>query len=71
LRLTVGCLLADELGIELRRIGGGARSRGPDQPETNPARLKPLAALIAVLEALRLSEPRTRSQPAVGELVPA
>jgi hypothetical protein len=25
LPLTVGCLLADELGIELRRIGGGAR----------------------------------------------
>jgi hypothetical protein len=25
LRLTVGCLLAQELGIELRRFGGGAR----------------------------------------------
>jgi hypothetical protein len=25
LRLTLGCLLAEELGIELRRVGGGAR----------------------------------------------
>jgi GIY-YIG catalytic domain-containing protein len=32
LRLTVGCLLADELGIELRRIGGGARETfGPGE----------------------------------------
>jgi hypothetical protein len=25
LRLTLGCLLADELGIELRRVGSGKR----------------------------------------------
>ena len=25
LRLTLGCLLTEELGIELRRVGGGTR----------------------------------------------